>query len=59
MITQTTIRSAKCKDCKFLKTEYIGKIKINKCFNENSKYYNNQKTLNDLVCDNWVMFGIE
>jgi hypothetical protein len=51
----TWTRKAKCKDCKFLKPDFIGKRKIHKCNNPESKYYKVQVTLNDLVCDNWKL----
>lgn len=55
MAVMTWTRKAKCKDCKWLKPEYLGKRKTHRCLNPMSKYYNSQMTLNDLVCDVWEL----
>ena len=34
----TYTREAKCKDCKWLKPEYLGKRKTHRCLNPMSKY---------------------
>lgn len=51
----TWTRSAKCKDCAFLKANYDKKRKRHFCSNEKSKQFAKQITLNDLVCDVWVI----
>lgn len=55
MTIVTYNRSAKCKDCIFLKSEYLGRRKTHRCNNNQSRYFNSQMTLKDLVCDKWKL----
>ena len=55
MTIVTITYDAKCKDCRFLKEKYKGKRKLHYCSNKKSKYFNQQKTLRDLVCENWEL----
>jgi len=55
MTIMTWTRKAKCKDCKWLNSEYLTKRKTHRCLNPMSECFNTQKTLNDLVCEKWDM----
>lgn len=56
MSIMTWTRKAKCKDCMFLKVKYIGKRKRHICDNNQSENHLKPITLNDLVCDKWVLY---
>jgi hypothetical protein len=58
MAIMTITYPARCKHCKFLEPEYIGKKKIHKCKNPDSRYYNTQMTLKDYVCPQWNPFWV-
>lgn len=47
------IRDAKCKDCKWLKAEKVGKRKDHKCTNNKSGYFNWVLSQNHPVCGKW------
>jgi hypothetical protein len=49
-------RPSKCKDCKWLKPEYLSKRKTHRGLNPMSEYFNSQRILNDLVCEAWELF---
>lgn len=49
----TYTRSAKCKDCKFLKPIRNGNKKTHICDNIKSMFYAEKRTLNDYVCEVW------
>ncbi|AGO48848.1 hypothetical protein Phi46:3_gp104 [Cellulophaga phage phi46:3] len=55
MVTTTHTRPAKCKDCKFCKSFYDGKLKKHTCLNENSEKHTSIIKLNDFVCDSWEL----
>jgi len=55
MTVITITRKAKCKDCKFLKVNYLGKRKYHVCDNLKSTFYDDVVRLNDLACENWEL----
>lgn len=52
MATIEITYEAKCKHCKYLKEDYLGKRKLHKCKNENSWHFGYYRRLKDKACKN-------
>jgi hypothetical protein len=52
MATIEITYEAKCKHCKYLKEDYLGKRKLHKCKNKNSWHFGYYRRLKDKACKN-------
>lgn len=55
MAVVTYTRPARCEDCKFIKSFYVGKKKKHTCTNTESEMWTSIITKKDLVCKMWEL----